>query len=225
MKNRVLWALLLLLLVAGCTAGEDILPTATLKPTSTSPAPTQTSQPLPTQTNTPEPLPTAIPTAVPVSEADYQGTWTYTHQETGFTLQVPMDWVIDETSSGDTLMDSLALKIHPKDDSSHLLLRMTFRNDGEETYLWPTGVGAGEFLDGGTLEIAGELATRKYFVCPNGEVNSVWYMGMDTPHLQRGNLELGFLYSYSGVYCEEGYSLVGKDLYIGELIIASLQVP
>lgn len=122
-------------------------------------------------------------------------------------------------------MDANTLKIHPKDDNSLIMIRLTFRNAGEESFIWPTGVGAGEFREGGTLEIDGKTAKRMYFVCPTGQVNSIWYMGIDTPHIQRDGLEFGFIYTYTEVYCEEGYSLGGKEQHIGELIIASLQVP
>lgn len=122
-------------------------------------------------------------------------------------------------------MDANSLIIRPEDESSQLMIRMTFRKAGEEAYLWPTGVGSGEFLEGGTLEIATGSAKRMYFVCPTGQVDSIWYMGFDTPHLQQGELEFGFIYSYAQVYCEEGYNLDGKEQHIGELIIASLQVP
>jgi hypothetical protein len=38
-------------------------------------------------------------------------------------------------------------------------------------------------------------------------------------------MEFAFIYSYSGVYCQEGYSLTGKVQLVGEMIIASLNVP
>lgn len=220
---KIAWSISLLLLITSCSAGGENPPAADLNPTSTLPPPTQTSQPDPTQTNPSEPLPTAIPTAVPITESEYQGFWTYTNPSYGFSLQLPADWVINEISQA--AMDGHTLEIQPRDDGSHLLLRMTFREVGETSFIWPTGVGAGEFLEGEMLEIAGEPAKRNYFVCPTGQVNSIWYMGTDTPHLQTGPLEYGFLYTYSEKYCEEGYSLGGKEQHIGELIIASLEVP
>lgn len=225
MKNRIqiLWVITLLLLITSCTAGEEILPSATTNPTDTPIPPTQTSLPDPTSTNTAEPLPTAIPTALPISDSEYQGWWTYTNPTYGFSLQLPMDWVINEVSQA--AMDGHTLEIQPQDAGSHLLIRMTFREKGDESFLWPTGVGAGEFLEGGVLQIANSPAKRNYFVCPTGQVNSIWYMGSDTPHLQSGNLEFGFIYTFFEKYCEEDYSLGGKQQHIGELIIASLQIP
>jgi hypothetical protein len=44
-------------------------------------------------------------------------------------------------------------------------------------------------------------------------------------NIHLGNLEFGFIFSYTGVYCEEGYSLGGKVQRLGEMIIASLKVP
>lgn len=102
---------------------------------------------------------------------------------------------------------------------------MTFGRVGENVRLWPTGVGAGEFVPQGTLDIAGETARRKLFVCPNGQIDSIWYQGESGPNVQCGDLEFGFIFSYTGVYCQEGYSLNGKTQRVGEMIIASLQVP
>lgn len=219
------WILISCLLVTSCAVGDENSSTPTTLPTSPPPPPSQTSQPDPTQTNTPLPLQTAIPTAIPISESEYQGWWTYTRPNSKFSLKLPNDWVVDETSTGDSLMDGHSLKIHPQDATSHLLIRMTYRELGEEYYIWPTGVGSGEFMEGGTLDIAGEPAKRNYFVCPTGQVNSIWYMGTDTPNLQRGNLEIGFIYTFWEVYCNENFSLGGKEQHIGELIISSLQVP
>lgn len=227
MKFRLglLWAIFLLLLVTGCGAGEEPFPTTTSIPPTTLPLPTETSPPDPTPSSTTQAQPTAIPTALPISESEYQGWWTYTNPSSGFSLKLPADWVVNEITTGQTARDGYTLQIQPQDAGSHLLIRMTFREKGGESYIWPTGVGAGEFLKGNTLEIAGGPAQRNYFVCPTGQVNSIWYMGLDTPHLQRENLEFGFIYTFFERYCEEGYSLGGKQQHIGELIIASLTVP
>jgi hypothetical protein len=143
----------------------------------------------------------------------------------GFSLLLPPDWVVEETTTGDALMNDHLLNLHPRDASENLNLRMTFRRVGEGVLLWPTGVGAGEFVEQGTLEVAGEPARRVLFICPTGEINSIWYHGEDEPHIQRGDLEFGFIFSYTGVYCQEGYSLEGKVQRAGEMVIASLQVP
>ena len=86
--------------------------------------------------------------------------------------------------------------------------------------------GAGEFIEQGTLDIAGQPARRFYFVCPNGEINSIWYHGGDTsPNIQRGDIEIGFIFSLTDYYCEEGHSIDSKSQRVGEIIIASLNVP
>jgi hypothetical protein len=104
---------------------------------------------------------------------------------------------------------------------------MTFRLVGEDVRLWPTGVGSGQFIEQGTLDVAGLPARRVLFVCPQGEVNDVWFhdSASDSPNIRRGDMEFGFILSMTGFYCEGGHSLTGKNQYWGELIIASLQVP
>jgi len=180
--------------------------------------------PLPTATS-PAPLPpTDLPTAMPIDPADYQGWWTYTHPVYGFSLMLPEDWLVEEITTSDPLMNGHMLSLHPKYASGENI-RLTFRRTGEEFRLWPTGVGQGEFVPQGTLDVAGQPAQRVLLVCPNGDVTSIWYHQADgQPNITRSDLEFGFIYSAGG-HCEPGQSLVGKVQRVGEMIIASLKVP
>lgn len=118
------------------------------------------------------------------------------------------------------------LNLHPVDDFQKENIRLSFRQLGEDTPLWPTGVGQGEFIPQGTLDIAGQPALRMLLVCPTGEVTSIWYHQSESqPNLTRGDLEFGVIFSATSTHCETGYSQNGKDQLMGEMIIASLQVP
>jgi hypothetical protein len=67
---------------------------------------------------------------------------------------------------------------------------------------------------------------RVLFVCPTGQVNSVWYhQNENEANIQRNDMEFGIIFSYAGIYCEEGYSLEGKVLRVGEMIISSIKMP
>jgi putative hemolysin len=172
---------------------------------------------------------TAIPTPLPIIASDYQGFWTYTHPEYSFSIMLPEDWIVEEITTSDPLMNGHTLNLYPRlqgQGVEGLLVRMTFRRVGEDALLWPTGVGAGEFVPQGTLDVAGQPARRIYFVCPTGEVNAIWYKGGgNQPSIQRGDLEFGFVLTLTGFYCEAGHSLGGKVQRVGEMIIASLKVP
>jgi putative hemolysin len=170
---------------------------------------------------------TPIPTAVPIDASFYQGFWTYTHADYGFSIMLPEDWVVDETSSFDPVMNDHVLIFHLKEAQDvSPSLRMAFRTVGDDALLWPTGIGQGEFIPGGTLDVSGRPVQRIYLVCPIGQVQSIWYHGAeDQPNIQIGNLEFSFIYSYTGSYCEGDLSLTGKQQLVGELIIASLKVP
>jgi putative hemolysin len=171
----------------------------------------------------PAPSPQAIQAIDP---AEYEGWWNYIHPEYGFSLRLPPDWVVDESSGEEAILEGHLLNIHPRDSSSNLNLRVTFRKpDQADILLWPTGVGSGEFVQQGTLQAAGENARRVQFVCPGGQVNSLWYQGEEQASIQSGGLEFGLIYGFTGVHCQEGYSLGGKDERVGDLIVASLSVP
>jgi putative hemolysin len=169
--------------------------------------------------------PTEFPTPYPIDPTDYQGWWTYTHASYSFSIMLPEDWIVEEVTTGDPLMNGHTLRLHPEYASGKENIRMTFRRVGEDTILWPTGVGSGKFIPQGTLEVAGQPARRILFVCPTGEVTEIWYHNAEEnqPNIRRGELEFGFIYSYS--YCEPGFSLRGKIQRVGEMIIASLKVP
>jgi len=168
---------------------------------------------------------TDFPTAIPINSADYQGWSKYANDTYGFSLLLPPEWVVDESATGVPLLKGHLLNLSPQNNSEGLNIRMTFRRVGDEVFLWPTGVGEGEFVPYGMLDVAGEPVRRMLFVCPNGQIDSIWYQGESVPNVQRGELEFGFIYSYTGVYCQEGYSPGGKVQHVGEMIIASLQVP
>jgi len=166
--------------------------------------------------------PTEISTARPIDPNEYQGWWIYTHAEYGFSLMLPEDWKVEEITTSDPLMNGHMLNL----SAEGLNIRMTFRKAGEDALLWPTGVGAGEFIEQGTLNVADQPAQRMYFVCPTGEINSIWYHDGDgSPNIQRGDLEFAFIFSITDFYCEEGHTLDSKTQHVGEMIIASLKVP
>jgi putative hemolysin len=182
----------------------------------------------PAPTSAPESTPTEFPTPRAIDLADYQGWWTYTNSTYGFSIMLPFDWVVDETTTGDALMNGHMLMLQsPQGTGEGLQIRMTFRHVGEDVLLWPTGVGSGEFVPQGTLDVAGQPAQRVLFVCPTGQVNSIWYQDASesNANIQRGDMEFGFIVNLTGFYCEEGHSLSGKNQYVGEMVIASLQVP
>jgi putative hemolysin len=169
--------------------------------------------------------PTPIPTAVMIQADFYQGFWTYTSDKYGFSIMLPEDWVVDEITTFDPMMNGHELSLRPRyDQPMSPSIRMAFRSVGDESPLWPTGVGQGQFIPGGTLEVAGSPAQRIYLVCPSGQIQTIWYQGDGSdPNIQRGDLEFSFIYSYQGINCEGNYSLTGKVQLVGELIIASLK--
>jgi len=169
--------------------------------------------------------PTEIPTAFPIDQSLYQDWQSYTQAVYGFSILLPEDWIVEEIAADDPLLGGHLLNIHPQTNTGYENIRMTFRRVGEETLLWPTGVGEGEFIPQGTLDVAGQLAQRVLLVCPTGEVTSIWYHDSDgQPNIKRGDIEFGFIYSKGG-HCEPGFSLSGKVQLVGEMIIASLNVP
>lgn len=166
-------------------------------------------------------VPTPIPTALPIDPALYEGWGTYTHPVYGFTIMLPDTWIID-----DSAQDAHLLMIRPVDQFQTHSIRLTFRRIGEDALLWPTGVGQGELLQQGTLDLAGLPLQRLLLVCPTGEVTSIWYHQDESqPNITIGDMEFGVIFSASPSHCETGYSLSGNAQLTGEMIIASLRVP
>jgi hypothetical protein len=171
--------------------------------------------------------PTTIPTALPIAPADYQGWWTYTHPVYNFSIMLPDGWVVNEVTSNDSLINGHMLKLGGQvTTGGSESIRMTFRRVGEDTMLWPTGVGPGEFIQQGILDIAGQPARRLLLVCHTGEVTSIWYHDAEEGqvNIARGEMEFGFIFTTES-HCEPGQSLSGKTQQMGELIIASLKAP
>ncbi len=188
-------------------------------PGQAAPTPDPTAQVVPIE-------PTAFPTPLPIDPADYQGWWTYTHPAYGFSLRLPPDWIVGEITTGDPLLNGHLLTLRPQDTGPEgYSIRLAFRRAGEETLLWPTGVGEGEFVAQGALEVAGAPARRMALICPTGQVNSLWYQGEDAPNIVRGDLEFSFIFGFTGAHCQGGYGLEGKVQRVGEMIIASLEMP
>lgn len=178
-------------------------------------------------TETPSPTESPADGAVSTtfSPEDYQGWWTYTHPDYNFTLLLPEDWIVEDISTNDPLLSGHLVNIRPRDELAGANIRVTFKLAGEETLLWPTGVGQGEFVPQGTLEVAGEPVLRYLLVCPSGEVSSIWYhQSEETAAVTRSGIEFGFIFRASSSHCEPGYSLEGKNQLIGEMIISSLNL-
>ena len=170
--------------------------------------------------------PSEFPTAMPIDPSEYQGWWTYTHPNYDFSIMLPDGWVVNEVTSNDPLMNGHMLKLGGQVATGFTEnIRLTFRHLGEDTPLWPTGVGPGEFIQQGTLDIDGQPAQRILLVCQTGEVTSIWYHGADgEPNITRGDLEFGFIFQTAG-HCEPDHSLTGKIQHMGEMVIASLKIP
>jgi putative hemolysin len=187
--------------------------------------------PLSEATQEPDPteiVVTAAPSGIPQSfeTGAYDGWFTYTHPVYGFSFMLPADWVVVEETSDNSTLKGHLLTIKPSESNSIESIRMTFREAGDEILLWPTGVGQGEFVPQGTLEIGGQPVERILLVCPTGETTSIYYHpSAEQPNIQLGNLEFGLIYNASQTHCEAGSSLEGKTQTTGEMIIASLKGP
>jgi putative hemolysin len=177
---------------------------------------------------TPSDVPPEFPTPAPLDPAGYEGWWKYSHPTYGFSLLLPFDWIVEDVTMNDPLMNGHALLLRPEHDGGDgLQVRMTLRRTGEDYLLWPTGVGAGQFVSQGTLDAAGGLVRRALLVCPTGQVDNIWYQGTDeaNANIQRGDLEFGFIAFLAGYTCQEGHSLSGKIQYVSDMIVASLSLP
>ena len=121
----------------------------------------------------PLPLRTSEPVVTKYDPSGYSGWFTYTDPDYEFSIQLPPDWVAEPADSDNILSGHLINFHSAQGDPTNL--RMTFRQIDQDTLLWPTGVGQGDFVPQGGLEIAGMSALRVALVCPDGSVTSLWY--------------------------------------------------
>jgi putative hemolysin len=171
------------------------------------------------------PVPTSSSTVMTVEMTSYLNWNTYTNNNYGFSIKFPEGWIVEEADSNDPLLGGHAINLDNilNDRAGHI--RITYRQIGDDTLLWPTGVGEGEFITNGILDIAGQPASRLLLVCPSGEITQIWYHQSERqPNISRGNLEFGIIFRTLG-YCEPGYSIQDETLHLVEMIIASLSVP
>lgn len=211
--KRLLLPMVFFILLAGCAPGTaSTTPAAEANPTS-SPAP---ASPVPADTAT------VLPTSLPIDPALYEGWWTYSNSTYGFSLMLPEDWAAEEETGSDSPLNGHLVNFRPATGDENI--RLTFRRQGEDTLLWPTGVGQGEFIPQGSIQVDGEPAQRVTLVCPSGEVTAIWYHQAEgQANILRDDLEFSFIYS-AGAHCEAGKTLSGKMQQVGDLIIASLKL-
>lgn len=157
---------------------------------------------------------------------DYQGWWTFIHPVYNFSLLLPEDWVVQEITSSDTPPGGQLINLHPRYTITAENIRIAFRPTGDERLIWPTGVGQGEFVQQGSLEISGEPADRYLLVCPTGETTAIWYHQAEgSPAIMRGEIDFAIIFLASPTHCEPGFTVNEKVQRIGELIISSLNIP
>ena len=157
-----------------------------------------------------------------IDPAEYQGWWTYTHAVYAFSILLPEDWIVEEITASDPRMNGHTLILHPEKNTEKKSIRMTFRRKGEEIPFWPTGVGQGEFIAQGTLDVAGQPALRMLLVCPAGEVTSIWYHQAEgQPNITRGDLEFGSSSAQDLIVIMDPVWWA-RSQHVGEMVIASL---
>jgi putative hemolysin len=171
------------------------------------------------------PVPTSSSTVLPMEMTPYLNWITYTNTNYGFSIKFPDGWIVEEAESSDPLLGGYAINLHNILDASAGNIRITYRQIGDDTLLWPTVVAEGQFIPASSMDIAGQPAVRVYLVCARSEISQIWYHQSESQlNIIRGNLEFGILFS-TARYCEPGNSLQGETLRIGEMIIGSLSVP
>jgi putative hemolysin len=186
----------------------------------------ETREGQPSAQATPSPMPLADDETVFSSE-DYQGWWTYQNSDYGFSFMLPEDWAVEAMTTADPMMNGHFLMLQPRIETGNdLNIRLSFRRIGEDVLLWPTGVGAGEFVPMGGLDAAGQMIRRFGFKCPGGEISDIWYHGPEEtgPNIQIDGLEFGFIASKTGDYCQEGIAIEDKSTHLSDMIIASLKM-
>ena len=157
--------MLVVLLFGGCSPAE---PQPTPTPTVTPIASTPTAMP-PTPTLLPTPVPTQAPTATP---DPYPGWATYANDAYGFAFRYPVTWGLTEIPAGGQGPGGLeANSIRLMREGLRLVIQVKRQT---ETYVMgPSGRGAGEIIDRGTVSLLG-LTLPKHVLVDQSEDQSVF---------------------------------------------------
>lgn len=163
----------------------------------------------------------AAATALPTREGGYAGWHSYTQPDYGFEFRYPPEWVVVPDDNPVSTLYGHALFVQPADEAAQVHLRVVFRHTGEDTLLWPTGVGDGEFVERDSItSLVGELR-RRVLVC-EGHDMAVWYRSMEDADIQGGGMEFSFMLAYLGS-CADGSGLAPEDQVIANMIVASVE--
>jgi uncharacterized protein len=124
---------------------------------------------------------------------DYAGWQSYTNAAYGFSVRYPSDWsLIEVTDPGNTMAGhriDLSAAGEPK-----AVLFIAYKDAGDDRQITPTGMGAGDIVQRGSISFFGESLARAVLVADGKDVEVLYGSG----EIRRGDLVFWLALHYTG---------------------------
>ena len=160
-----------------------------------------------------------LPSPAELVAFEYVDWQSYKEATYGLSLRFPPDWRVAEvTDPADTMAGHRVSFTHPDDPS--VTLHIAFKAADEDQQITPTGIGAGELIDRGSVPFLGEELGRQALVA-EGITMGVLYGG--TGEITRGERVFWIALSYGGSPTTDP-GLSPDTERLADLVVASLQI-
>ena len=135
-----------------------------------------------------------LPGVTVLQAFDYADWQAYKNMAYGFGFRFPPDWHIEEvTNPDDTMTGHRVTLTSPSEPLA--ALHIAFKSVAEDRQITPTGIGAGEIVDRGSLPFLGQDLERKALV---GEGKDLGVLYGGTGEVTRGELVFWMGVNYAG---------------------------
>jgi putative hemolysin len=159
-----------------------------------------------------------LPGIAALQAFDYADWQSYKNMTYGFSFRFPLDWLLEEvTNPDDTMYRHRVTLTHPQEPMA--TLHIAFKAASEDQQITPTGLGAGDIVDRGSVPFLGEDLVRQALVA-EGKDFGVLYGG--TGEVVRGELVFWMGLNYAGNPMEDP-GLSAEVQTLADQIVASLQ--
>jgi putative hemolysin len=149
-------------------------------------------EPGPSQAN--EATEAYVPDIGALRSSDYDGWQTYTNAAYGFSLRYPPSWAVAEVTDPTDTMAGHRIDLTTQEDEEAVLL-IAFKATSEDRRITPTGMGAGDIIERGTVVFLDQELARAALVLDGKDVGVLYGGGGE---IDRGDAAFWINLHYRG---------------------------